>query len=60
MLGSEISGRTADKGLPEDTIVIQSRRLRRAEFRRVRRAGHDHRSEGDANDYFGKGLPAAS
>ena len=55
-LSAEISRRYGARGLPADTVTHQAQGLGRAELRRVPGAGPDPELEGDANDYFGKGL----
>ncbi len=59
MLSSEISKRYGDEGLPEDTIVINCTGSAGQSFCAFGAKGLTLRVEGDANDYFGKGLSGA-
>ena len=56
-VGRRSRGGTATEGLPADTITLHFTRLGGPELRRVpARSGITLAVEGDANDYFGKGL----
>ncbi len=56
MLSYEVSRRYAEEGLPEDTICIRLRGSAGQSFGAWAAKGVTLRLEGDANDYFGKGL----
>ena len=56
MLGSEITKRYGGEGLPDDTIRSTSPVLPGQSFGAFVPRGITLRLEGDANDYFGKGL----
>ena len=56
MLGYEITRRYGGEGLPEDTITIQFTGTAGQSFGAFVPRGVTMRLEGDANDYFGKGL----
>ena len=56
MLGSEITRRHGKKGLPEDTIRLHFQGSAGQSFGAFIPAGLTLELEGDANDYFGKGL----
>ncbi len=56
MLGGEISRRYGAEGLPDDTIRITLRGSAGQSFGAFVPRGVTLRLEGDANDYFGKGL----
>ena len=56
ILGSEITRRYGLKGLPEDTIDILFQGSAGQSFAAFTPSGITFRLEGDANDYFGKGL----
>jgi glutamate synthase (NADPH/NADH) large chain len=56
MLSSEISQRYGEAGLPDDTIRITLRGSAGQSFGAWLVKGVTLRLEGDANDYFGKGL----
>src|SRR5690606_5302406 len=59
MLSAEIAKRYGDKGLPEDTIRINATGSAGQSFCAFGAPGLTVHSEGDANDYFGKGLSGA-
>ncbi len=59
MLSSEISRRHGADGLPDDTIVVRCRGSAGQSFCAFGARGLTMRVEGDANDYFGKGLSGA-
>jgi glutamate synthase (ferredoxin) len=56
MLGSEVTRRFENTGLPEDTIDIRFRGSAGQSFGAFTPSGMTLRLEGDANDYCGKGL----
>ena len=56
ILGSEITRRFGPDGLPEDTIDITFEGSAGQSFAAFTPPGITFRLEGDANDYFGKGL----
>ncbi len=56
ILGSELTRRYGPEGLPEDTIDIHFEGSAGQSFAAFTPAGITFRLEGDANDYFGKGL----
>ena len=56
MLSNEISKRYKDKGLPEGTITVKLRGSCGQSLGAFMTSGVDIELEGDANDYFGKGL----
>jgi glutamate synthase (NADPH/NADH) large chain len=56
MLGSELTRRWGGEGLPDDTIDITFRGSAGQSFGAFVPRGITLRLEGDANDYFGKGL----
>jgi glutamate synthase (NADPH) large chain len=56
MLGSEVTRRYGGKGLPDGTIDIHLRGSAGQSFGAFVPAGITLRLEGDANDYFAKGL----
>ena len=56
MLGSELTRRYAQTGLPEDTIDIQFHGSAGQSFGAFLPSGITMRIEGDTNDYVGKGL----
>ena len=56
ILGSEITRRFGPDGLPEDTIDIAFEGSAGQSFAAFTPPGITFRLEGDANDYFGKGL----
>ena len=56
MLGSEITKRFGSAGLPDDTISVHLRGSAGQSFGAFVPRGITLRLEGDANDYFGKGL----
>lgn len=59
MLSSRISRKYGEEGLPEDTIVINAEGSAGQSFCAFGARGVTFRIEGDANDYFGKGLSGA-
>ena len=59
MLSSAISRRYGEAGLPDDTITIRCRGSAGQSFCAFGARGITMRVEGDANDYFGKGLSGA-
>lgn len=59
LLSNEITKRYRDKGLPEDTIHFKFRGTAGQSFAAFNTHGITHELEGDANDYFGKGLSGA-
>ncbi len=59
LLSSQISKRYGAEGLPDDTIQIQARGSAGQSFCAFGARGITVRVEGDANDYFGKGLSGA-
>jgi glutamate synthase domain-containing protein 3 len=56
MLGSEVTRRFGAEGLPDDTIRIQLTGSAGQTFGGFVPKGITLTLEGDANDYFGKGL----
>lgn len=56
MLSNEISKRFKDLGLPEDTINVKFKGSAGQSFGCFAAKGVSFELEGDANDYFGKGL----
>ncbi len=60
MLSNEITKRYGAKGLPEDTIRLKFKGTAGQSFGAFNTAGVTLELEGDANDYFGKGLSGAS
>ncbi|MCB9421327.1 MAG: glutamate synthase large subunit [Ardenticatenaceae bacterium] len=56
MLGSEVTRRTGGEGLPEDTIHLHFQGSAGQSFGAFVPRGLTLELEGDANDYFGKGL----
>ena len=56
MLAGEVSRRYGEDGLPDDTIQITFRGSAGQSFGAFLARGITLRLEGDANDYFGKGL----
>ncbi|NFG37531.1 glutamate synthase large subunit [Clostridium botulinum] len=56
ILGSEVTKVNGDKGLPEDSIVIKCNGGAGQSFGSFIPNGLTLEVEGDANDYFGKGL----
>ena len=56
MLSAEISRRHGEPGLPDDTIKIHFRGSAGQSFGAFLANGISIRLEGDANDYFGKGM----
>jgi glutamate synthase (ferredoxin) len=59
MLGSEVTRRYGAEGLPEDTIRIHFKGSAGQSFGAFMPRGITFDLEGDANDYFGKGLSGA-
>jgi glutamate synthase (ferredoxin) len=59
MLGSEVTRRHGAGGLPEDTIQLRFKGSAGQSFGAFMPAGITFELEGDANDYFGKGLSGA-
>ena len=59
MLSAEISSRYGEQGLPEDTVTIKARGSGGQSFFAFGARGITVKLEGDANDYFGKGLSGA-
>jgi glutamate synthase domain-containing protein 3 len=59
MLSSRISKYYGEEGLPDDTIVIRARGSAGQSFCAFGARGLTFEIEGDANDYFGKGLSGA-
>ena len=59
MLGSEVTRRHGAEGLPEDTIRLQFKGSAGQSFGAFMPKGITFALEGDANDYFGKGLSGA-
>ena len=56
MLSHEVARRYGDEGLPEDTIQVDFEGSAGQSFAAFLAPGITMRLEGDANDYFGKGL----
>jgi glutamate synthase (ferredoxin) len=59
MLGSEVTRRYGADGLPEDTIQLHFKGSAGQSFGAFMPKGITFELEGDANDYFGKGLSGA-
>ncbi len=59
MLSAEVSSRYGEKGLPDDTILIRASGSGGQSFFAFGARGVTVDLEGDANDYFGKGLSGA-
>jgi glutamate synthase domain-containing protein 3 len=59
MLGSEVTRRYGGEGLPEDTIQLHFKGSAGQSFGAFMPRGISFQLEGDANDYFGKGLSGA-
>lgn len=59
MLSNEISKRYGGEGLPEDTITYKFRGSAGQSFGAFSQKGLRFELEGEANDYFGKGLSGA-
>jgi glutamate synthase (ferredoxin) len=59
MLGSEVSRRYHAEGLPDDTIHLHFKGSAGQSFGAFMPRGITFELEGDANDYFGKGLSGA-
>jgi glutamate synthase (ferredoxin) len=59
MLGSEVTRRFGAEGLPEDTIHLHFKGSAGQSFGAFMPNGLTFELEGDANDYFGKGLSGA-
>ncbi|MCF7818351.1 MAG: glutamate synthase large subunit, partial [Kiritimatiellales bacterium] len=59
MLSYEISKRYGEEGLPEGTITVNCKGSAGQSFGAFSAKGITFRIEGDANDYFGKGLSGA-
>ena len=60
MISNEISKMYADKGLPENTIKVKFNGSAGQSFGCFSATGLRFELEGDANDYFGKGLSGAN
>src|SRR5262249_47034677 len=58
-LGSEVTRRYGAEGLPEDTIRLHFKGSAGQSFGAFMPRGLTFELEGDANDYFGKGLSGA-
>ena len=56
ILGSDVTRKFGPEGLPEDTIDIHFQGSAGQSFAAFTPSGITFRLEGDANDYFGKGL----
>ncbi len=56
IVGSEITRRHGPAGLPEDTVHLKFTGSAGQSFGAFMPRGMTHELEGDANDYFGKGL----
>jgi glutamate synthase (ferredoxin) len=56
IVGSEITKRHGPDGLPEDTVQLKFSGSAGQSFGAFMPRGMTHELEGDANDYFGKGL----
>jgi glutamate synthase (ferredoxin) len=56
IVGSEITKRHGPDGLPEDTVHLKFHGSAGQSFGAFMPKGMTHELEGDANDYFGKGL----
>jgi glutamate synthase (ferredoxin) len=59
IVGSEITKRHGPNGLPEDTVYLKFNGSAGQSFGAFMPRGMTHELEGDANDYFGKGLSGA-
>ncbi|NKQ40819.1 MAG: glutamate synthase large subunit [Sulfurovum sp.] len=59
MLSAYMTKKYGDKGLPEDTIYIKATGTCGQSFSAFANKGITFEVEGDANDYFGKGLSGA-
>ncbi|HIM94441.1 MAG TPA: glutamate synthase large subunit, partial [Campylobacterales bacterium] len=59
MLSAEMTRRHGEKGLPDDTIYIKANGTGGQSFGAFTNSGITFEIEGDANDYFGKGLCGA-
>ena len=56
IVGSEITKQHGPNGLPEDTVLLKFNGSAGQSFGAFMPKGMTHELEGDANDYFGKGL----
>ena len=56
IVGSEITKQHGPNGLPEDTVLLKFNGSAGQSFGAFMPRGMTHELEGDANDYFGKGL----
>jgi len=56
IVGSEITKKHGPAGLPEDTVLLKFNGSAGQSFGAFMPRGMTHELEGDANDYFGKGL----
>ena len=56
IVGSEITKKHGPAGLPEDTVLLKFNGSAGQSFGAFMPKGMTHELEGDANDYFGKGL----
>ncbi len=56
IVGSEITKKHGPNGLPEDTVLLKFNGSAGQSFGAFMPKGMTHELEGDANDYFGKGL----
>jgi len=56
IVGSEITKKHGPNGLPEDTVLLKFNGSAGQSFGAFMPHGMTHELEGDANDYFGKGL----
>jgi glutamate synthase (ferredoxin) len=56
IVGSEITKRHGPNGLPDDTVHLKFKGSAGQSFGAFMPRGMTHELEGDANDYFGKGL----
>jgi glutamate synthase (ferredoxin) len=56
IVGSEVTKKHGPEGLPEDTIHLKFNGSAGQSFGAFMPRGMTHELEGDANDYFGKGL----
>ena len=56
IVGSEITKKHGPEGLPEDTVHLKFNGSAGQSFGAFMPRGMTHELEGDANDYFGKGL----
>ncbi|GIV59944.1 MAG: glutamate synthase [Rhodothermaceae bacterium] len=59
LLSAEVSRRYGPAGLPDDTIVVRARGTAGQSFAAFGARGLTFDIEGEANDYFGKGLSGA-